>query len=190
MDPGDLLTVPEALVRLERPGDETSIRHVHLTAFSDGGRRDGSGEARLVELLRASDAWLPPLSLVAEETKSGALIGHLLFSRAVIETPHGEVETLALAPLGVLPGYEPLHAGTRLIRHGLAEARRLGFRSVIVLGHPKYYRRFGFRPASRFGVEAPFPVPDEAWMALELEPGTLAGAEGRVRYPSAFDVVS
>lgn len=180
----------EVRVRPERAGDEDAIRQVHLVAFGDGGRRDGSGEARLVDLLRASDAWVPALSLVAEDAQSGASIGHLLFSKAVIETPGGDAETLALAPLGVLPGHEASHAGTRLMRHGLAEARRLGFRSVIVLGHPKYYRRFGFSPASRFAIEAPFPVPDDAWMALELEPGGLASTQGRVRYPPPFDAVS
>ena len=90
----------------------------------------------------------------------------------------------------VLPGFESTRAGTRLMRHGLAEARRLGFRSVIVLGHPKYYRRFGFRPARAFGIEAPFPVADAPWMALELQPRALAGVTGTVRYPPAFDEVT
>lgn len=190
MDPRDLLNVGEVVVRPERPGDEDAIRRVHLVAFSYGGGRDGSGEARLVDLLRASDAWVAGLSLVAEDAASGGIIGHLLFSKAIIETGAGDVETLALAPLAVLPGHEGSRAGTRLMRHGLAEARRLGFRSVIVLGHPKYYRRFGFVPAGRFAIEAPFPVPADAWMALELEPGALAGVAGRVRYPAAFDAVT
>ncbi len=130
---------------------------------------------------------MPALSLVAR--LDGQVIGHLLFSRAAIETAEGDVEVLALAPVGVLPGYESTFAGTRLMRAGLAEARRLGFRAVIVLGHPKYYRRFGFRPAGAIGIRAPFPVPAAAWMALELAPGGLRGVAGTVRYPPAFAAV-
>jgi putative acetyltransferase len=172
----------------EQPGDERSIAAIHAVAFSDGGRRSSAGEVRLVEELRGSGAWVPALSLVARFEEKA--IGHLLFSRARIETSSGQIEVLALAPVGVLPGYESTFAGTRLMRAGLAEARRLGFSAVIVLGHPKYYRRFGFRPAGPMGIRAPFPVPEAAWMALELTPGALAGVSGTVRYPPAFDAVS
>ncbi len=107
------------------------------------------------------------------------MIGHLLFSRAAIETATGDVEVLALAPVGVLPDYGSTFAGTRLMRAGLGEARRLGFRAVVVLGHPKYYRRFGFRPAGAMGIRAPFPAP-----------GGLQGIDGTVRYPPAFAAVA
>ena len=168
----------------EQPSDELSIAQIHAVAFSDQGRRSGDGEVRLVEELRISDAWVPELSLVAR--LDGHSIGHLLFSRATIDTSAGPVEVLALAPLAVLPGYESTFAGTALMRAGVAEATRLGFRAVIVLGHPTYYRRFGFRPALPMGIRAPFPVPEAAWMALELTPGTLTGIEGTVRYADAF----
>jgi putative acetyltransferase len=171
-------------IAAEHPGDAREISRVHAIAFSDGGRRSGDGEVRLVEELRGSIAWIPELSLVARY--DGLVVGHLLFSLAAIETPSGNIPVLALAPLGVLPGYESEFAGTRLMRAGLAEARRLGFRGVIVLGHPKYYRRFGFRPARPMGILAPFPVHDDAWMALELIEGSFAGMKGTVRYSAAF----
>lgn len=172
----------------EQPGDEEAITRIQAIAFSADGRRSSAGEVRLVEEFRRSDAWLPELSLVAR--LDGQPIGHLLFSCAVIQTTSGDVEVLALAPVGVLPGYEYTFAGTRLMRAGIAEAQRLGFRAVIVLGHPKYYPRFGFRPAGTMGIRAPFPVPEAAWMALELVPGALAGVSGTVRYPPTFDAVT
>lgn len=177
----------ELTIGVERPGDAAAISAVHAVAFSDGGKRSSEGEVRLVEELRSSEAWIPELSLVAR--LGGQVIGHLLFSRAAIETASGHVQVLALAPVGVLPGYESTFAGTRMMRTGLAEARRLGFRAVVVLGHPKYYRRFGFRPAGAMGIRAPFPVSDAAWMALELVPGALQGVEGIFRYPPAFAAV-
>jgi predicted N-acetyltransferase YhbS len=78
--------------------------------------------------------------------------------------------------------------GTTLILEALKRAKERGHAAVIVLGHPEYYPRFGFVPASQFGIRAPFAVPDEAFMALEIEPGALSGRTGTVRYPSAFGV--
>jgi len=72
--------------------------------------------------------------------------------------------------------------------HGLAESRRLGYGVIIVVGHPDYYPRFGFSPAREKGFEVPFPVPDEAFMVLELLPGTAGTAGGTVIYPPAFEV--
>ena len=165
------------------------ITRVHEVAFSDGGARSGAGEARLVEELRASEAWVPELSLVARV--NGEIVGHLLFSRAAVVGDSGDsMVVLALAPLGVLPGFESTFAGTALMREGLVRARQLGFGGVAVLGHPKYYRRFGFKPARAMGIRAPFPVPDDAWMALELEPGALSNVQGTVRYPEAFETVT
>ena len=58
---------------------------------------------------------------------------------------------------------------------------------MVVLGHPGYYPRFGFVPASSLGVTAPFDVPDEAFLALTLDARSPA-PRGEIRYPSAFGV--
>jgi len=68
-------------------------------------------------------------------------------------------------------------------------ASETGYRSVVVLGHVWYYPKFGFVPASRWGIRMRFPAPDEAVMALELVPGALAGVRGEVRHPPEFDGV-
>lgn len=74
----------------------------------------------------------------------------------------------------------------RLIEEALKKAKELGFESVIVLGHPTYYPKFGFKKASFFGIKPPFEVPDEVFMALELKGSALDAVSGVVEYPRAF----
>lgn len=56
----------------------------------------------------------------------------------------------------------------------------------MVLGHSEYYPKFGFKPAIQFGIQAPFEVSPEYFMALELQEGSLEDIEGTVIYSSAF----
>ena len=139
-------------------------------------------EARLVDMLRGLPEFVPALSLVAE--MDGRVVGHILFTPTKTTTG-GTV--LALAPVAVDPPFQRQGVGSALVLRGLAEARRLGYGVVIVLGHPDYYPRFGFSPARAKGFRAPFPVPDEAFMVLELRPGA-AGAGGTVIYSPVFEV--
>lgn len=168
-------------VRSERPADLAAIHAVNAAAF---GREN---EALLVERLRQSPAWVAGLSLVAALDEQ--VIGHILFSRIHIEAEGDAVASLALAPMAVLPGWQRRGVGSALVQAGLAAAAALGWRHVIVLGHPGFYPRFGLLPASRFSIHPPFDVPDEVFMALELQPGALDGVSGVVAYPAAFDAV-
>ncbi len=140
-------------------------------------------ESRLVERLRKTEAFVPELSLVA--VRQQEIVGYILFTRIKIqgETSH---ESLALAPMAVHPEHQRAGIGRELIRAGLARAEDLGFDSVIVLGHPGYYPRFGFQRASRWGIRCPFDVPDEAFLALGLREGALRGKDGTVQYADPF----
>jgi len=169
------------IVRPERAADYEAIYQINREAFGK------DNEARLVDALRSLPGFIPELSLVAEE--DGRLLGHVMFSPGVIETEDGEIPAIALGPVAVVPAEQNRGIGSMLIRQGLEDCRRLGHRLVIVLGHSWYYPRFGFTPARAMGIDAPFPCPDEAWMALELEPGAAAGVQGRFRYPEPFDMV-
>jgi len=115
------------------------------------------------------------------------VVGHILFSVIVIETKKGDVPVLSLAPMSILPEYQNRGIGSELVRHGLKECQRLGHQVIVVIGHPKYYPRFGFKPAKKKGLKSVYPVPDEAFMVLELTPGALEGVSGSVRFPPAFD---
>jgi len=169
------------VIRAETVDDVAAIRAVNVAAF---GREN---EARLVEASRRSPDFIRELSLVADE--AGHVVGHILFSAIRILSRASAIPALALAPMAVLPGLQNRGIGSRLVRVGLGECRRLGHRIVIVVGHPAYYPRFGFSSARAYRLEAPFPVPDSAFLALELVPGALAEARGPVEYPPAFSEV-
>ncbi|MDD1684451.1 MAG: N-acetyltransferase [Methanoregula sp.] len=168
-------------IRPEQPEDIPAIFDVHYQAFAQ------DGEARLVDALRSDGNINPELSLVAVHDER--IIGHILFCPIKIISGTVETAALALAPLGVHQDFQCQGIGAALIEAGLGECRRLGHRIVIVVGHPGYYPRFGFTAASESGIMAPFPCPDEAFMALPLRQGALDGIGGMVRYPAAFDAV-
>lgn len=165
-------------IRVETPADYPAVQQVLQAAF---GRND---EAILVENLRQQPDFLPALSLVAEI--QGAVVGHILFSLISIEGVQHRHRSLALAPVAVLPQWQNQGVGRRLIEEGLAIARQQAFQSVIVLGHALYYPRFGFQPAARWRIVAPFPVPESNFMAMPLQSGGLDGVSGVVKYPEAF----
>jgi putative acetyltransferase len=166
-------------IRPEGPEDRKAVFDVNQAAF---GQDD---EARLVDALRRSPAYIPELSLVAVE--DSRIVGHILFTRIKLRGSERAFDALALAPMAVLPGYQRRGIGSALVERGLEIARDLGHRVVIVVGHPDYYPRFGFVLAGPLGIRAPFDVPGEAFMALALSPGALAGVQGLVEYPPEFE---
>ncbi|HYN27628.1 MAG TPA: N-acetyltransferase, partial [Burkholderiales bacterium] len=166
-----------SLIREERREDAEAVHAILAAAF---GRE---AEARLVERLRASGKIV--CALVAEE--KGRVLGHMVFSRIAVESGNGEIPVLALAPLAVMPAFQRLGVGSALVSAGFERCRMERHARVMVVGDPLYYGRFGFVPASRFGLKCPFPVPEEAFMAIELEPGAFAQVSGVVRYGHEFD---
>jgi putative acetyltransferase len=166
------------VIHRERPSHRSAVRVVNERAF---GQPD---EADLIDYLRANVRGI--LSFVAEV--DGAPVGHILFSPVLIDgAPH--VRAAGLGPLAVLPEFQNRGIGTALTRRGLLACRRSGYAVVVVIGHHLFYPRFGFEPASKYGLRCEFPVPEESFMVTELRPGALDGAQGLVRYHEAFITV-
>ena len=113
----------------------------------------------------------------------GRVAGHILFTEIRI----ADTTQLALAPLSVVPSLQRMGIGGQLIREGHRIAKEMGYTFSVVLGHPDYYPRFGYRPASAFGIRAPFEVPDEVYMALNLQ-GTDGKLDGVAIYPPEFGI--
>nr|WP_167109038.1 N-acetyltransferase [Amycolatopsis granulosa] len=165
------------IARPETADDIPAIREIVLAAFPT------AAEAAIVDALRADlDAWIDGLSIVTA-APDGTPVGYALLTRCHVDGH----PALTLGPCAVLPSAQRGGAGSAAIRAALAAARAVGENLVTVLGHATYYPRFGFTPASRFGIRAPFEVPDEAMMAMALD-DTRAIPAGTIRYPAAFGV--
>ncbi len=164
--------------RVETDGDRGAVRAVNMAAF------DTAAEADLVEALRQQAQ--PFVSLIAE--KDGNVVGHIMFSPVSLSN-HPDLKVMGLGPMAVAPKYQARGIGSALVRAGLAECKKLGFVAVVVLGHPDYYPRFGFSPASHFEIDSEYDVPVEVFMAMELQPEALSGKSGIARYHVAFSNV-
>lgn len=175
----------DIIIRPELNSEYNKTEEIIQKAFLNEEYSDKK-EPLLVNRIRKSDAFIPELSLVALN-QGEDVIGHILLSKIKIVDGHNEVVSLALAPVSVTPEYQKIGIGSQLIHAALKNAKELGYRSVIVLGHKDYYPKFGFKTASLWNIQAPFEVPDEVFMALELTPNSLEKVQGVVHYPKAFE---
>lgn len=136
------------LIRSEKEGDREAVHALNVSAF------ETSLEANLVDLLRYKAK--PVVSLVAEV--SGAVAGHIMFTPVSLSTDP-DLKVMGLAPMAVAPERQRQGIGSALVRAGLDQCGQMGFVAVVVLGHPEYYPRFGFRPSSEFGIDSAYEVP-------------------------------
>lgn len=157
-------------IRPEAPADIAAIHDLVAGCFPS------DAEARLIDALRAAGRL--SLSLVAED--AGGILGHVAFSPMT-----GLVGGVGLAPLAVHPAHRRRGIGAQLARAGLVACADLGVGWVVVLGDPAYYGRFGFAPASRWGLIGEYGGGD-AFQALELIPGAIDPTAGLIRYAPEF----
>ncbi len=166
-------------IRPEKPGDQGAVHQLNLAAF------EGGPEAALVDRLRTNCEDYLAFVAVAD----GAIVGHILFTPATVDG--SSVVGMGLAPMAVRPANQRQGIGSQLVWHGLEHMRRVGCPFVIVLGHPEYYPRFGFEPASRYRLASLWAgIPDEAFMVVVFDAGALPEAGGTTRYRGEFDATS
>jgi putative acetyltransferase len=161
-------------IRETTSADLQDILYVEHEAF----HRDA--EPQLTKDLLSDPSAEPRLSLLAYVDNQPA--GHILFTHGYL-TNNPKIEISFLAPLAVAPKFQRQGIGGNLIKEGLARLIKTGVDLVFVVGHPKYYPRHGFRPASKLGFEPTYPLPKEfedAWMAQELRPGIIGAVSGKV----------
>jgi putative acetyltransferase len=164
-------------IRQEKPEDIPLIYSVHEQTF----KRDA--EAKLADKLRQTCA--DHLSLVADD--NGTIAGHIMFTPVLIKNGK-EIQGMGLAPMAVLPSRQRRGLGTLLVNKGLQILQDKGCPFVIVLGHPDYYPRFGFQPASRFNIKSQWEgVPDEAFMILVMDEKVMCNVSGTALFSDKFN---
>lgn len=164
-------------IRQATPADLKTIMHITQLAFENEALSDHQ-EHYLVERLTNSDDHIPELSRVA--IINDKIIGHIMYSKITINQCDG----LAMAPLSVHPDYQRQGVGKGLLHDTL---NRIPMDvPVIILGHPEYYSKFGFIPASTYNITPPFEVPDEAFMIRASEMISAQHIKGTVNYSKAF----
>jgi putative acetyltransferase len=163
-------------IREECPEDIEAIRMVNKKAFGQ------SQEGRIVDALRENGGML--LSLVA--TINDRVVGHIMYSPVSVGSAGKQVKGAGLGPMSVLPEFQRQGIGSRLVEEGIQRLRERGCPFVGVLGHPGYYPRFGFKPASVYGIGCEWDVPDEVFMVLVMDEARMVDVSGVAVYRGEF----
>jgi predicted N-acetyltransferase YhbS len=183
------MTKHNITIRVERQADYEAVERLTFAAFEtmELPGRTRTNEHFLAHLLRGDPDFVPELDFAAEQ--NGEIIGNIMYSKCAVIRPNGtETEALVFGPLSVKPELHRQGIGAALIEHSLDRARGLGYKAVLITGHPDYYRRFGFVPASAYGITTLDGKSFDAFMALELDEGYLGLGGGRWKCCKAFDL--
>ena len=167
-------------IRQEEANDAETISALVTRAYQAVPYSDHR-EHFMVERLRMSNAFVPELSLLAEIDDEP--VGHILLTKVAVRNERFSTASLSLAPLSVVPSHQRVGVGNALVLEAHQRAAQLGFRSVMLIGIPNYYERFGYQPMSRYPITVPFEVPERNCMVLALVPNGLGGVSGTVIYP-------
>lgn len=183
------------ILRPETPEDYRDVERLTKEAFLplELPGRTVVDEHLLAHKLRKSDAFVAELDYVAAEVLPdgswGEVVGSILYSRAKVVNAEGKAFTvLTFGPLSVKPSWQGRGVGAALIRHTANEAKHLRYRAILIYGHTGYYPRFGFHPASEFGITAADGKEYDALMAYECLPGSLQGVTGTFHPDPVFEI--
>lgn len=178
---------PQFVYRTETEDDFDQVEFLTREAFWNV-YQPGCEEHYILHVLRGTPAVIPELNLVCEA--GGRIVGHIFYTRSrVLSDGGGCFPVITFGPISVHPDMQGRGIGSALIRKTLARAAEMGFSGVVITGNPAYYGRFGFRPASDFGIVYEDGSSFPALMALELPPGGLSGVKGRVSFDPAFTLI-
>ncbi len=178
-------------IRLEEIEDQRKVEEMTRLAFYKEEKIEKIGiacdEHYLLHTLRKSDEFIKELNFLA--CLDGEIVGNIMYSKAYVllenNTRH---EVINIGPLSVLPKYQKLGIGGKLIRYSVKRAKELGYGSIIFFGHASYYPRFSFKRAIDFNITKSNAKSSPSHMAMELIDGDLKNVKGRFFESDLFDV--
>ena len=187
-------TARQVRIRQATGEDAVAVFQVNSLAF------ETHAEANLVDRLSKDSGFA--LSLVAVESgerddgKHEQIVGHIMFSEVQLDSPANNTgaspKIIALAPMCVRPDRQQTGIGAQLVEHGAYCCLKLGYDAIVVLGHPNYYPKFGFKQSLEFGIKSEYPVPGEVFMLRPLTnsaltTGVFKNCISIIKYNRAFD---
>lgn len=164
--------------------DFITVKNLITDAFThdEHGYND---EAELVAKIRNTKEYIPELEVVAEDE---GILGYALLSEVYLNSAHQQYTGLVLAPIAVNPDSQKSGVGKLLMNELEKRAKALDYEFISILGHPEYYTKFGYKPASKYNILSPFKdVPDETFMIKEIKDDYLKDKEGTIQYSEAFN---
>lgn len=179
----------ELILRNETESEYFAVENLTREAFWNV-YKPGCDEHLLVHTIRGLPCFIRELDFVAEA--DGKLVGSIFYTRAKLAAQSGGEQTFAaFGPISVRPNFQRKGIGSALIGRTLPLAERMGYRAVFITGNPAYYGRFGFRPASDFGIRLkgiPAEEKAEFFMAKPLKADALDGLSGVFAFDACYEV--
>eukprot|EP00930_Biecheleria_cincta_P057237 TRINITY_DN43208_c0_g1_i1.p1 TRINITY_DN43208_c0_g1~~TRINITY_DN43208_c0_g1_i1.p1 ORF type:complete len:230 (+),score=45.38 TRINITY_DN43208_c0_g1_i1:125-814(+) len=174
----------DMLIRKEEPSDTAAVDALLREAFWNL-YRPGCDEHVAARKLRDHPDCVADLKLVG--VVEGEVVAYLTCSKAVVEG-HESCPVVAFGPICVASSLQGRGFGTKLINEAISLAREAGYKAVVLLGHPCYYSRFGWKSSKFYGLTDAEDGYPKGQMVLPLQPDGLAGVSGVVRFSSALEV--
>jgi len=165
------------IIRLETQNDFRETEVLTREAFWDL-YKPGCDEHFILHKMRCIPEFIKELDFVA--VYQNKIIGNIIYSKAkIVNENNEEHEVLCMGPLSVLPSYQRNGIGSKLIKHSIDCAEKMGFKAVVIFGNPDYYNRFGFKNARKYNIKTSEGDNFDAFLALELYENSLKGIDGK-----------
>lgn len=178
------LSREEVILRAEDPQDYSASELLAQRAFWNK-HHPGCDEHFLVRKLRTDNSYLPEISRIA--VVEGKIVGSIMYSRSRVVDENGQsTELITFGPLCVDPDFQGRGIGELLLNETMRLARDAGFLGIVIYGEPDYYPRFGFKTCDHFGITTPEGKNFDAFMGIELKPGSLQGIQGKFYEAEVF----
>ena len=173
-------------IRKEEPADYQEVEGIIRKAFWNL-YVPGCMEHYLAHVLRPHEDFLPELDLVIEA--DGRIIGNIMYTKTKLTDEGGEVKNiLTFGPVCILPEYQRMGYGKRLIEESFTRAAAMGYDTIVIFGNPDNYVSRGFKSCKKYNVclgDGSFPA---AMMVKELKAGVLDGRKWVYDQSPAFEI--